>query len=62
MNQQTEVGDCLLSLYAESFIFQSAFQKYKHQDIRNNNFACCFCMGVELGHSHWGRNVCRGCL
>ena len=26
------------------------------------NFCFLFCMGVKLGHSHWGRNVGRGCL
>ena len=32
----------LLSLGAESFVFQVAIQKFKDQDIQNYNFACCF--------------------
>ena len=46
-NQQTEVRECLLSLDAETFVFQSASQKYKHYNILNNNFA--FATHIEGG-------------
>jgi hypothetical protein len=36
----------LLSFGAESFVFQFAIQKHKHQDIQNSNFAC-FLYGCE---------------
>ena len=34
--------ECLLPLGAEPFVFQFAIQKFKDQDIKNYNFACCF--------------------
>ena len=37
-----KLGNALLPLGAEPFVFQSAVQTYKHQDIQNYNFACCF--------------------
>ena len=30
-----------LSFSAESFVFQSAIQKFKDEDTQNYNFACC---------------------
>jgi hypothetical protein len=35
-------SECLLSCGAESFVFQSAVQKYKDEDTQNCNFSCCF--------------------
>jgi hypothetical protein len=40
--EQIEVRECLLSFSAECFVFQLTVQKYKDEDIRNCNFACCF--------------------
>jgi len=40
--EQTKVRECLLPYGAQSYVFQFAIQKYKNQDIRNYNFACCF--------------------
>jgi len=37
-----EVREFLISFGSESFVFQSAIQKYKDQDIQNYNVACCF--------------------
>ena len=40
--EQIQVRECLLSIGAEYFIFQFAFQKFKYEDIQNHNFVCCF--------------------
>ena len=40
--QQIEVGECLLSFGAESFVFQFIIQKGKDQGLQNYNFACFF--------------------
>jgi hypothetical protein len=37
-----EVTECLLSIGAESFVFQFATQKFKDYNIQNYNSACCF--------------------
>jgi len=38
----------LLSFGAEAFVFQVAIQKFKHQDMKNYNFACCFVWMLNL--------------
>ena len=40
--EQIEVTKCLLLFDAESFVFQVRIQKFKDQDIKNYNLACCF--------------------
>ena len=45
---QIEVRRCLLSIGAESFVFQVAIQKFKDQDIQNYN-CLLFFTGVKLG-------------
>jgi hypothetical protein len=57
--EQIEFREYLLSFGAEYFVFQFAIQKYKVKDIQNHNVYLLFCMCVELGRSHSGRNV--GC-
>jgi len=40
---KAECGQEMLAIIrAESFVTQSAIQKYKDQDTQNYNFACCF--------------------
>jgi hypothetical protein len=39
--EQIEVGECLLSFGAESFVFQVSNQKHKDEGIENYNFTCC---------------------
>jgi hypothetical protein len=39
--EQTQVGECLLSFGGESFVFQVAIQKYKDLGIQNRSFTCC---------------------
>ena len=36
------VMECLLSFGAESSVFEFAIKKFKDEDIRNYNSACCF--------------------
>ena len=38
-----EVRECLLSLSAESFVFQFANQKCKDYYAQKGNFVCCLC-------------------
>ena len=47
--------ECLLSFIAESFVVQFAVKKFKDKIFRTINLPV-FCMVVEFGCSHRGRN------
>jgi len=56
--EQIEFRKCLLSFGAESFVFQVAIQKFKDQDIRNYNVACCFVVH-HIGSYYTDVSRCR---